>query len=78
MQEALVDDIEQAGLFRQLDEAFHAALFTGAGQSNLHAQVTARCGNLARVRSLDLPRAVKMESVFKGQGCHRDDRGRRR
>lgn len=66
MQEALVDDIEQAGLFRQLDEAFHAALFAGAGQSNLHAHVTARCGNLARVRSLDLPRAVKMVSVLKG------------
>lgn len=42
MQEALVDDIEQAGLFRQLDEAFHAALFAGAGQSNLQAHVTAR------------------------------------
>jgi DNA-binding GntR family transcriptional regulator len=66
MQEALVDDVEQATMFRQLDEAFHAALFAGVGQSNLHAHVTARCGNLARVRSLDLPRAVKMESVLKG------------
>ncbi len=66
MQEALVDDVEQAGMFRQLDEAFHAALFAGVGQSNLHAHVTARCGNLARVRSLDLPRAVKMMSVLKG------------
>lgn len=66
MQEALVDDVEQATLFRQLDEAFHAALFAGVGQSNLHAHVTARCGNLARVRSLDLPRTVKMASVLKG------------
>lgn len=66
MQEALVDDVDQAALFRQLDEAFHAALFAGIGQSNLHAHVTARCGNLARVRSLDLPRAVKMMSVLKG------------
>lgn len=66
MQEALVDDVDQAALFRQLDEAFHAALFAGVGQSNLHAHVTARCGNLARVRSLDLPRAVKMMSVLKG------------
>lgn len=64
MQEALVGDIEQAGLFKQLDEAFHAALFAGVSQSNLHAHVTARCGNLARVRSLDLPRAAKMVSVL--------------
>ena len=65
MQEALVGDVEQADLFKQLDEAFHGALFAGLGQSSLHAHVTARCGNLARVRSLDLPRAVKMESVLK-------------
>jgi DNA-binding GntR family transcriptional regulator len=66
MQEALVGDIEQIDLFKQLDEAFHAALFAGVGQTNLHAHVTARCGNLARVRSLDLPRAGKMVSVLKG------------
>lgn len=66
MQEALAGDVEQIDLFKQLDEAFHAALFAGVGQTNLHAHVTARCGNLARVRSLDLPRAGKMMSVLKG------------
>lgn len=66
MQEALVGDVEQIDLFRQLDDAFHAALFAGIDQTNLHLHVTARCGNLARVRMLDLPRAGKMVSVLKG------------
>lgn len=66
MQEALAGDVEQIDLFKQLDEAFHAALFAGVGQASLHAHVTARCGNLARVRTLDLPRAGKMVSVLKG------------
>ncbi len=66
MQEALADDIEQVALFKQLDEAFHEALFEGVGQSNLHQHVTARCGNLARLRSLDLPRREKLASVLSG------------
>lgn len=66
MQAALVGDVDQIDLFKQLDEAFHAALFAGIGQSSLHQHVTARCGNLARVRTLDLPRAGKMASVLKG------------
>ena len=33
MQEALVGDIEQIDLFKQLDETFHAALFNGVSQS---------------------------------------------
>lgn len=66
MQEALVDDIDQVQLFKQLDEAFHAALFAGVNQSSLHQHITARCGNLARLRSLDLPRVAKMASVLEG------------
>lgn len=66
MQEALVGDIEQIDLFKQLDETFHAALFNGVSQSNLHLQITARSGHLARVRTLDLPRAGKMVSVLEG------------
>ena len=61
MQEALAGDIEQIDLFKQLDETFHAV-----NQSNLHVQVTARSGHLARVRMLDLPRAGKMLSVLEG------------
>lgn len=64
MQEALVGDVEQIEMFKQLDEAFHEALFAGVGQSNLHQHVTARCGNLARLRTLDLPRTGKMKSVL--------------
>ncbi len=66
MQEALVGDIEQIDLFKQLDDSFHAALFNGVNQSNLHLQITARSGHLARVRTLDLPRAGKMVSVLEG------------
>lgn len=66
MQEALAGDVQQIDLFKQLDDAFHAALFAGVNQSNLHQHVTARCGNLARVRTLDLPRAGKMLSVLEG------------
>lgn len=66
MQAALVDDIEQSVLFKQLDEAFHETLFAGVGQLSLHRHVTARCGNLARVRSIDLPRPEKMSAVLAG------------
>lgn len=65
MQGALVDDIEQVNLFKQLDEAFHDALFAGVNQIELGSHVTSRCGHLARVRTLDLPRVGKMSSVLK-------------
>jgi DNA-binding GntR family transcriptional regulator len=66
LQEALVGDIEQATMFRQLDEAFHNALFAAVNQTNLHGHISARCGHLARLRTLDLPREEKMESVLDG------------
>lgn len=66
MQEALVGDIEQIDLYKQLDDSFHAALFNGVNQSNLHLQISARSGHLGRVRTLDLPRAGKMVSVLEG------------
>ncbi len=66
MQEALVGDIEQIDLYKQLDDSFHAALFNGVHQSNLHLQISARSGHLGRVRTLDLPRAGKMVSVLEG------------
>jgi DNA-binding GntR family transcriptional regulator len=69
MQEALVGDVEQIELFKQLDEAFHEALFAGVGQTNLYQYVTARCGHLARLRSLDLPRTGKMRSVLEGHAA---------
>lgn len=64
MQEALVDDMDQVDLFKQLDEAFHAALFAGVNQSNLHQHIQARCGHLARLRTLDLPSPGKTDSVL--------------
>lgn len=66
MQEALVGDVEQIAFFRQLDEAFHEALFAAIGQQGLHRLVRGHCGNLARLRSLDLPRAGKMRGVLEG------------
>lgn len=66
LQEALASDVEQAALFKQLDEAFHEALFEGVGQLNLHRHVLTRSGHMARVRSLDLPRKSKMRAVLEG------------
>lgn len=64
MQRALEDDLEQIELFKQLDEAFHEALFAGVDQTALHRHVQRRCCNLARLRSLDLPREGKIASVL--------------
>ena len=66
IQQALVDDVEQVALFKQLDEAFHEVLFAGVDQAHLHRQITERCGHLARVRTLDLPRVEKMAAVLEG------------
>jgi GntR family transcriptional regulator, rspAB operon transcriptional repressor len=66
LQEALVNDVEQADLFKQLDEAFHEALFEGVGQLNLHRHIVARSGHMARVRTLDLPKMGKMRAVLEG------------
>jgi DNA-binding GntR family transcriptional regulator len=66
MQEALVGDVEQIVLFKQLDEAFHEALFAGVNQLSLHAHIRGRSGNLARLRTLDLPHEGKMKSVIDG------------
>lgn len=64
MQGALADDIEQVGLFKQLDEAFHDALFAGVNQLELSAHLASRCVHLGRARSLNLPRVGKMSSVL--------------
>ncbi len=66
LQAALVGDVEQADLFKQLDEAFHQALFEGVDQNNLHRHIVSRSGHLARVRTLDLPKKGKMRAVLEG------------
>ncbi len=66
MQEALVDDLSQIELFRQLDENFHRELFAAAGQEALHAHVVERSSQMARLRMLDLPRNRKLRSVLEG------------
>jgi len=69
IQEALVDEPDQIELFRELDENFHQALFIAAGQSALHAHVTERSGHMARLRTLDLPRSRKLQSVIEGHAA---------
>mgnify|MGYP000356717268 CR=1 FL=1 len=64
MQEALVGDVAQIDLFRQLDDAFHECLFEGVGQLGLYRHIRSRSGNLARVRTLDLPSDGKMRAVL--------------
>lgn len=66
LQEALVEDVEQSALFRQLDNAFHDALFEGVNQAGLHRHIVSRSGHLERVRTLDLPRVEKMRAVYEG------------
>lgn len=63
IQEALADDTSQVELFRELDEQFHHALFVAAGQEAVHALVTERSSQMARLRTLDLPRNRKLVSV---------------
>lgn len=66
LQEAIVEDLDQAALFKQLDDAFHEALFEAAGQGGLHAHIASQSSQMARLRTLDLPRKGKMSAVFEG------------
>ncbi len=66
LQQVLIDDPEQIDMFRKLDEDFHRELFAGAGQLALHASVTERSSQMARLRSIDLPSEGKSASVVKG------------
>lgn len=63
-QEALVGDVSQIELFRQQDDAFHESLFRSVGLISLHGHIRSRSGQLARVRTLDLPSNGKMRAVF--------------
>lgn len=69
MQEALVGDAQQVELFRDLDDQFHQALFVAAGQEGLSTFLAERLGNMARLRTLDLPRNRKLEAVVEGHGA---------
>lgn len=64
LQEAIAEDLEQTALFKQLDDAFHEALFEAAGQSGLHAHIASQSSQMARLRTLDLPRQGKMLTVL--------------
>ncbi|WP_108659498.1 GntR family transcriptional regulator [Acuticoccus kandeliae] len=64
-QEALVGDVTQIEMFRQQDDAFHESFFRDVGLIGLHRHIRSRSGQLARVRTLDLPSDGKMHAVFK-------------
>lgn len=66
LQRALVDDLDQIDMFRQLDDSFHRELFAAADQSELHPLVVERSSQMARLRALDLPSSGKVESVIQG------------
>ncbi len=63
MQKVLVDDLDQIGMFRKLDEDFHRELFDAAGQVALHQIVKEGTNQIARLRTLDLPSEGKLASV---------------
>jgi len=65
MQDTLVDNLEEIGLFNELDEAFHQTLFAGVGQLNLHAMLKSKAGHLTRARRLDLPKEGKVRDIMK-------------
>jgi len=65
MQEVLADNLDEIGMFNELDEAFHQTLFGGVGQLNLHGMLKAKAGNLARARRLDLPKEGKIRAILK-------------
>lgn len=66
LQEALIEDLQQMALFKQLDDAFHETLFDGVGQVGLNRHIASKSGHLARVRTLDLPKSGKMRAVYDG------------
>ena len=66
MQAALADDLGQIELFRKLDGDFHRELFIAAGHEALHGHVADRSSQMARLRSLDLPRGRKLSAVVEG------------
>ena len=66
IQEALVDEPDQIELFRELDESFHEALFIAAGHEAVHRLVIEQSSQMARLRTLDLPRSDKLHSVVAG------------
>ena len=66
MQRALVDELDQVDMFRQLDDAIHRELIAAAEQVELHAFVVDRSSQMARLRTLDLPSTGKIRSVIDG------------
>lgn len=66
MQQVLVEDSGQIDLFRKLDEDFHRELFAAADQLAMHKNVTEQSNQMARLRSIDLPREGKFASVVEG------------
>ncbi|MBV6634365.1 MAG: GntR family transcriptional regulator, partial [Mameliella sp.] len=63
MQETLVGDTEQMGMFNELDRAFHRTLFAGVGMTNLQQMLVRRMGHLLRCQRLDLPSEGKMADI---------------
>lgn len=57
-------DRSRVNEFSQLDQQFHGALFTAAGQAGLHDLIRSRSGHLDRVRRLHLPTEGKMASII--------------
>lgn len=66
MQETVADDPDQIGIFQELDELFHQALFAGIRRSGLHQLIRERSGHLERIRRLHLPEKGKVMNILAG------------
>ncbi|SMX51071.1 GntR family transcriptional regulator [Actibacterium lipolyticum] len=66
MQEALAENPDEMGAFQDLDEVFHQAMMSAAGQAGLHGLIRAQSGHLNRVRRLDMPDNQKIRRILDG------------
>lgn len=66
LQRTVAEDLGQLRLFQELDEHFHAVLFDGLGQGDLHRLIQARSGHLDRMRRLQRHSPEKIRSILDG------------
>ena len=68
MQEMVIANGDDIGVFQDLDDAFHQALLSAAGYAGLHRLIRSRSGHLNRLRRLDMWGEKKIRRII---GEHR-------
>ncbi|SIO31409.1 GntR family transcriptional regulator [Vannielia litorea] len=65
MQEMVVANGDDIGVFQDIDDAFHQALLSAAGYAGLHRLIRSRSGHLNRLRRLDMWDAGKVTRIIR-------------